>query len=111
MDGGHSASAPLPTLRTPLRVRGFTKTELAVRRPQGAIRYRYCALRGGCAPAAAGAGRGCSARAAGAGAAGFGGGSAGAAFELPPPKITRLGLRSKLFTARLISPSVRRPSV
>ena len=29
---------------------------------------------------------------------------------LLPPNITRLGLRSKLFTARLMSPSVRRPS-
>src|SRR5256885_15590447 len=37
--------------------------------------------------------------------------SAGAgAGLLLPPKITRLGLRSKLFTARLMSERVRRPS-
>src|SRR6185312_16793310 len=36
--------------------------------------------------------------------------SAGGGALLPPPKITRLGLRSKLFTARLMSPRVRRPS-
>src|SRR5882762_10218286 len=43
---------------------------------------------------------------------GLGGGSA--AWELPlfpAPNNRRVGLRSRLFTARLMSPSVRRPSV
>src|SRR5882672_695887 len=54
----------------------------------------YCALRGA-APTAGG----------------FGGGAASAgALELPAPNSSRVGLRSRLFTARLISPRVRRPS-
>src|SRR6478735_11377887 len=63
---------------------------------------RFCPL--GAAAAAGGLGGA---------AAGLGGGaaaSAAGAALLLPPKITRLGLRSKLFTARLMSPSVRRPS-
>src|SRR6266705_2978600 len=35
---------------------------------------------------------------------------AGAALLLPAPNSRRVGLRSRLFTARLISPRVRRPS-
>ncbi|MES2197685.1 MAG: hypothetical protein V4517_24970, partial [Pseudomonadota bacterium] len=55
---------------------------------------RYCCLRG----AADGLGP-----ADGAGLAAGGGAGSGAAALLLPPKITRLGLRSKLFTARLMS--------
>src|SRR5664279_6570619 len=40
-----------------------------------------------------------------------GGAAAGAELLLPPaPNNSRVGLRSRLFTARLISPRVRRPS-
>src|ERR1700730_16530171 len=55
----------------------------------------YCGLRG--PPPAAGG-------------LGGGGASAGALPLPPPPNNSRVGLRSRLFTARLISPRVRRPS-
>src|SRR5215213_4778790 len=72
----------------------------AVTRPTAA----YCFAPAGGRAAGLGAGA-----AAGGLAAGCAAGS-GAAALLLPPKITRLGLRSKLLTARLMSPSVRRPS-
>jgi hypothetical protein len=60
--------------------------------------FRFCPL--GAAAAAGGL----------AGLAGGGVASVAGTALLPPPKITRLGLRSKLFTAWLMSASVRRPA-
>src|SRR2546423_1244806 len=69
---------------------------LSAKRNGADNRYcRFCPLSAGLAAFAAAAGLAASA--------------AGAALLLPP-NITRLGLRSKLFTARLMSEKVRRPS-
>jgi hypothetical protein len=84
------------------RERSFTVDDRARRfysLPPFADYCRFCTLGGFGGAAAVGALGGTAAVA-----------SAGAALLLPP-NITRLGLRSKLFTARLMSERVRRPSV